>query len=600
MYPVSNDYIAKLKDIGSEKQRHITGRVDSLNFEHNDLLENSFEYSEECVKSADIKLGGVFIGRMSMTFLKGFGNIPRGTWKGRTIYADIVTLVDEDNGIWESVPLKPYVIAEANHTALGVDIVAYDYMTKFDLPIAMNTTSGTMYGLLVTACNYCSVELGMTAEEVQALPNGDQILGLYPDNDIETWRDLISWIAVTAGGFATIDRQGRLVIRTWSDAPVLDIGVDDRFEGGNWSDFSTNYSAITVSNIEAGTQSYYAVAEDNGMTMDIGANPLLQYGTNEVVETMRRNVLNAIQKLKYVPFTSSSLLDPAFDLGDVISYPNGIANNSICCVMRIDFSFQKGATLKGYGKNPAMSGARSAQDKAIAQAASQNKAQGLTYYTYLSTQAVSLTETPQRLYRIAFATAEETTVELWHEVKWHTEASGSDPVEITYEYYLDGVKFDYEPVDTWADGYHSMPHPYWLQDVSGGEVHYWEVRASVTGGTATADIGDVHALLKGQKLAAQVSFDGNIEITDEFEPFIAGFDIVALSDSISLDTQTPQTISLSDSVTAFVAGFDIVGLADNVRLRTAYVQFNIVSEDDDFNIVSEDGQFNIVSEGGYE
>jgi hypothetical protein len=107
-------------------------------------------------------------------------------------------------------------------------------------------------------------------------------------------------------------------------------------------------------------------------------------------------------------------------------------------------------------------------------------------------------------------------------------------------------------------------------------------------------------LLKGQKLAAQVSFDGNIEITDEFEPFIAGFDIVALSDSISLDTQAPQTISLSDSVTAFVAGFDIVGLADSVRLRTAYVQFNIVSEDDDFNIVSEDGQFRIVSEGGYE
>lgn len=298
MYPVSNDYIQKIKSI-STKHRIIRGNLDQYAFTEDDILSGTFKYSDIAVKSSDIKLGGVFIGSLSMTFLESFTRrIPRGTWRSRTLYISIG--LEISTGVYEYVPLKPYVIDEAKHSALGVDVVAYDVMTKFDLPIVMNTTSGTMYGLLIMACNYCDVELGMTAEEVQALPNGNEILGLYPENDIETWRDLISWIAVTAGGFATIDRDGKLVIKIWNDTPVLSIGIDERFTGGTWSDFSTNYSAVKIQNIEDGTESYYSVAEDTGMIMDLGANPLMQYGVPETVERMRRNVLNAIQKLKYV------------------------------------------------------------------------------------------------------------------------------------------------------------------------------------------------------------------------------------------------------------------------------------------------------------
>jgi hypothetical protein len=223
----------------------------------------------------------------------------------------------------------------------------------------------------------------------------------------------------------------------------------------------------------------------------------------------------------------------------------------------------------------------------------------MTYYPYINTRSITLTSTPQRLYKIVFATADQTNVELWHEIKWNI---SDGPAEITYEYYLDGVKFDYEPVDTWTDGFHSMPHPYWLLEVSGGETHYWEVRAKINGGSAVAAIGDVHALLKGQKLVGSVKFDGNIELSDEIPPLIGGQDIIGLSDSvISIERDMPYpNISLADTFTAYIGGQEIVGLSDSVRLRTAYVQFNIVSEDDDFNIFSEDGQFRIVSEGGYE
>ena len=592
MYSVSQDYIDKLKSV-DKKRRRIQGSINSVNFTENDILEGSFSYSDIAVKSADIKLGGVFVGSMKLTFLQSFitrSGIARGSWRGKEINISIglyLGLDENEDEIWEDVPLKPFYIDEANHSALGIDIVAYDVMTKFDATIQMSITTGSLYGIASLACSNCGVTLGMTEQEMVALPNGDQpSIGLYSDNDVETWRDLISWIAVTCGGFATINRSGELEFRIWKDEEDIEIGINDRFEGGTWSDFATKYTGIKMQDLVNGTELYYAVTPDDGLTMDIGANPLLQYGIDSVRETQIRNILTAIQKLQYVPFSSTSLIDPALDLGDVILYSDGIADDALSCVMRIDFSFQKGATVKGYGKNPSLNGARSSQDKAIAQNAKNSKEQGITYYPFIGAKEISLTTTPKSLYKISFSTADTTTVEIWHEMKW--DVSGSD-VEITYEYYLDGVKFDHEPVDTWDTGYHSMPHLWWLLNVEGGQVHTWEVKASLNTGSASLGIGDIHALLKGQKLEGSVKFDGLIEIADIFTPFIGGMDVIGISESITIATQRPTRISVSDTITPFIGGMDIIGLSDNMSLTAQAVQYIRVLENEDTERTTEDG-----------
>lgn len=536
MYSVSQAYINKLKSV-SKKKRRIRGTIGSVPFTENDILENSFSYTDIAVKSADIKLGGVFIGSMSLTFLKSITDqIPRGTWKDRVI--NLTIGLEVSSGVWEDVPIKPYTISEPNHSALGVDIVAYDNMKKFDKPAMIGLSTGTLHGLALLACQSCGVTLGMTAEEMAALPNGNQTLGVYPDNDIETWRDLISWIAVTIGGFATIDRLGRLVFRNWSETSVLSLDVNDRFKGGTWSDFSTKYTAIKVSNTEEGTVSYYSVTPDDGLTLDIGANPLLQYGVESVKDAQRTAILNAVQKLRYVPFTSSSLLDPAFDLGDVISFPNGIANNSKCCIMRIDFSFRKGATLKGYGKNPSLNGARSANDKAISQNARNSKSNGISYYPYINAEEIELTTTETSLYRIEFAVAEETTLTLWHEFKLLSELV-SDTQEVTLHYYYDGDLETFEPVNVYSeDGYHMFKGDYYLLNVSAGGSHTWEVRALIDGGSASIGIGDLRAMLMGQKMDASAGGDGNINLTDEFEPLTLGQTVLTerFAESVNLTT----------------------------------------------------------------
>ena len=601
MYPVSNDYINKLTNI-SKKERRIRGFVDNIAFTENDILEGSFSYTDIAVKSADIKLGGVFVGSLSLTFLKSFmesSGIARGSWREKVISFSIGLKV---GNTWVDIPMKSYTIDEANHSALGVDIVAYDMMSKFDASISMSTTTGKIYDLASLACQTCNVTLGMTELEMGALPNGEYVLSIHENSDIETWRDLISWIAVTIGGFATINRDNSLVFRNWHTTADIEIDRNNRFTGGSWSDFETNYTAIKTTNMEDGSVWYDAIAQDTGLTLDIGANPLIQYGIEAVKQTQRQNILNAVQNLKYVPFKSTSLIDPCLDLGDVISYTDGIANNSLCCVMRIDFKYNKGVTLQGYGKNPSLNGARSAQDKAIAAAAGSNKANELTYYTFINAEAKTIGTSEAQLFTpIRFSTAQRTTVEWWYEAKLLADLDGASSQSLTLAYYLDGELQDYDPVDTWSvDGYHMVRLGGWFENVAPSTPHTFEVRALVDGGEVSLGIGDLHVMLKGQAMNAQDSFDGLITCVDDISPYLLGRLIASIEESaVSLATQTPIPITLNDTTYTYSLGRLIASMSEgSVDITMAFVQMALISEDEAFAFVDESETMAILSEDG--
>ena len=59
-----------------------------------------------------------------------------------------------------------------------------------------------MMALCSTACG---VELAQTQAEIEALPNGSELLSIYPENDIETYRDVLYFTAqVLADSSASI------------------------------------------------------------------------------------------------------------------------------------------------------------------------------------------------------------------------------------------------------------------------------------------------------------------------------------------------------------------------------------------------------------
>lgn len=601
MYPTTLSYSTAIQS--NARACTIRGVVGNHSFDAGDVLLDSYSYTNQLCPATEVTLGGVYIGKLALTFTSPYADSLsiRNSWRGLTI--SIEEGIELADSTFEYIPINTFTVSEATWSDKGLAIVAYDNMTKFDKAVPFDTTTGSIYDILSLACLDCGVVLGMSSADCAALTNGSETFGLYPDGTVSTYRDLISQLATASGCFATINRSGALVFRQLPKEEDVSgtVRATQRYST-SFSDYSTFYSGIEVTDVFDEAPHYYTNDTENGLTMSIGSNPFLQYGLAEIKERMRQAIADELEGFVATPFDISILPNPAIDLGDLLTFPGGFGLGCSGCVMNLTHSIKK-TRLVGYGKNPTASDVLSNTDKALNGLRNKTSENEVVIHTFVNAQEITLGEDELKsVAKIKFTTINPKKVIIHHEIDLDCEATSEDGI-ITAQafYYVNGVLETYSPVTTWNnDGMHLLPLMYFLETLLSGSAYTWEVKLKITGGTATIDRGSVRAYLEGQGLLAINAFDGNIEIADEYSPFEAGFDIVALSDSISLDTQRPQTISLSDSVTAFVAGFDIVGLSDSVRLRTAYVQFNIVSEDDDFNIISEDGQFNIVSEGGYD
>lgn len=593
MRTVSEAFRAKIKD--PQRVEHVRGNVGGVSFEDNKILHLS--YQNQCSDNKDVTFGSARIGQLTAT-LWGI-NIPRYSWRGLPIKIDYGLEIDDEGTIEWVDDLLTATIGKAEWTDIGVNITAYDCLANLDIPVNFEQTSGQIFGMLTLVSNDTGVLLGITEEECAALPNGTEILGLIQPNDITTYRDFVSSIATVVGGFATATGDGKLLIKSFADSEVVfKFEAKDRVVGSVFSDYITNYDGIVITDAETGAPMYYfADGASDGISINIGLNPLLQTGVSAAKDAQRQRLAEVAHSIAYVPFQLAILNCPVFELGDLIECEGGVAGDEkiTCCVMAIDWTFKTTTSMKGFGADPNLTAGKSKTDKALTTALKQSKDNGLIYYPFVNTSEITLTTTSERLYRIAFATTDKTSVELWHEIKWLVDTLGGDAVEITYEYYLDGVKYDHEPVDTLEEGYHSQPHPWFILDVEGGVTHYWEVRAKLDSGSATVAIGDLHAVLKGQKLVGSVKFDGNLEVADEFEPYVRGKNLVGIGENISLATQMPIHITASDSFTPYVRGRNLVEVDDNFSLTAQAVQYIRITEDGDTRI-TEDGGIRLTEE----
>ncbi len=440
MYSVSNSY--KSAALQPVQEHRLTGTIGSVSFDENNIISGTFNIQKQCTDTSDVVLGSAYIGQLTATFTGV--NIARGAWLKKNIAPSFALKVGNS---WETVPLGIFKIKEANHTAEGVEVVAYDNMAKFDKVIkkkkqTLGFATDSMYTFISLACTKCNVTLGMTQAQIEALPNGHssvddiEIYGDVKDtdfaNDIETYRDLIFWCAQTMGCYATIDRQGQLVFKQYTQNVVDDISDEIRLSGAAFEDYTTHYTGIYFTDMDTNDDTYYgydveqliaqlnetesdisdteedisdntaaladleerhnqgqitdeeyvaekavldaeakalniqlkkltkrlawledalqkAQADDDGATMDCGANPFLQYENLTKRDNRRRHVLAALDDISYTPFTCSLICGAHYDLGDVIRFSGGHSDNDICCVMMWSYTHNQGTEIQGFG-----------------------------------------------------------------------------------------------------------------------------------------------------------------------------------------------------------------------------------------------------------
>ena len=215
MYQVSQDYMTAIAK--NARAHKLVGTVNGTSFDGDDVIRSSFSVKNQFCPATEIALGGVYVGELNLTFSEAFAlpmNI-RGSWKGKVITASIgVELADAS---FEYIPINggSYIIESAQWTDAGIQIVAYDNMSLFDISLPATTIgSGALYDLLSFACTACGVTLGLSQAECSALPNGTETFYAYPENAMVTYRDMISELAEACCCFATINRSGELILKT--------------------------------------------------------------------------------------------------------------------------------------------------------------------------------------------------------------------------------------------------------------------------------------------------------------------------------------------------------------------------------------------------
>ena len=414
MYPVSDAFLQAVQE--NTRNYRWTGQITTKGgvvypFVYEDIVKGSGYVMAQCCGSAEIELGTVYAAEMGITL---FSQIDRYTLEGAEVRLSYhLRLAD---GSYEKVPMGIFEVSEANRTAHCLELKAYDYMLRFEKSFNGFETVGNAWAFLDLCCKACNVGLAHTQADIEAMPNGTELLSIYPENDIETYRDVLYFVGQVLGGFFCINREGKLELRKYGRSPVIEVKSRHRFTS-SFSDFITRYTAVSSTNLRTQTAEYYALEPDDGLTMNLAVNPLLQFGLEETREQLCRNILADISVVSYVPFDSSTIGNPALDLGDVLTFTGGQADGSqIACITSSNCKIGGKHTLKCVGKNPRLAQAKSKNDKNISGLLNQIEAGKMGIHTFTNASAYTVAETSVRIISIEFAAKEETHVQFFGQV----------------------------------------------------------------------------------------------------------------------------------------------------------------------------------------
>ena len=587
MYSVSAAYQTAIKQ--PIVQSRISFQIGNTRYSEDYVLKGSFHVENQCTDTSDVKLGAVYIAEMSGTFL----NVPiaRNQWRGTEITPYFELLIDEENDTWEEVPLGIFTVTEATYTRSGVDVKAYDNMRRLDKNMSLNQSAGYIWDFLVVAATACQITLAQTEQEIKALPNGNIIFDYYSENDVETWRDLVSWCVQTLGGYATVNREGKLEVRTFGSTITDTLTQQNRHSGGSFSDYITRYTGLSYVDLKDQKTIYTGATVDDGTTMNLGSNPFLQ--TRSIAEVAIANLLVAVALISYTPFKIGTVSNPAYDLGDLIKFTGGLAGTeSIGCIMKYDFGFHKKYEMSGYGANPDAATARSKVDKDISGLLQNVSGDVMEFYELRNVMAFNIAKNTERqILRLKLASVATTRVSIHMNINLETEADVSaDATIVQCKYLIDGDEMVLHPEESYIDGKHVL-HLMYILPLSENVTTYFRLYMKAVDGKIKIDRGGAWLYASGYGIVGDGTWDGTFDLEDETHEYeIVEVGFADASDTVAIVTQTPVGDSVNDTVQGYlISDVDFADdVTDTVRITMRNTAFERCTEDESDNRIIED------------
>ena len=524
MYKVSQAYKTAIKK--RHRRYKVEGtitipRKPTIKISDADIQQGSLKIDNQCVNAQEFELGSVYAGQLTMTLNT---NIDRYSLYGAVV--QLTFYLEVSSGVYEPVPLGVYTIIEATRKSRYVSVKALDNMTLLDLAFDNMAVIGTPWEILTLVGKTAKIELANTKAEIEAMPNGTAMVSVPSTFKLSTYRDLVSHLAVILCCFATIDGNGKLVLRRFQTVPADEI--DDRFRlTSEFSDFTVNYTSVETTINKKVWMS--ALSKDTGMRLKIPENPFLQLGLDETKQGIIDNILNGITGISYVPSTVSIYGDPAIELGDLIKFTGASADDGVqCLITNYTYTYRNKHDIKGVGKNPKLSESESKLDKKLTEINNEITKKDIIFFSFTNASAYNVGNgNKQNIISLDFTSQSGGTAEFKASILVRTVAleSSADKTTIAKVFYeIDGKEVEtYYPIETFINGAHSFFIYYPIGGIKSNKVIRFDAYIEVTGGSVSIDKGQILANISGQGLAAELGdWDGRIEFDEEFDNITLG------------------------------------------------------------------------------
>ena len=605
MYPVSDKFMKEVQK--NTRTFYWTGSITTKNgqvceFDNDDIVKGSGYINRQCCGNTEIELGTVYAAEMGISL---YSDIDRYTLDGAEVRLSFHLVYEDETE--EEVPMGVFYVAEANRCIKTLELRAYDGMLNLDKNFSKGLSSAYPYEFLSLLSKACHIELAQTKEEIEALPNGTELLGIYQDNDIESWRDFLYYLAQTLGCFALIDRFGRLNLSAYGNTAVMAVDIRHRFSS-SFSDFVTRYTAVSSTNKRTEKAEYYAKSPDDGLTMNLGVNPLLQFGLEETRKRIINAILDVITSVEYVPFDSDTIGNPALDLGDVLRFTGGHADETKQSAITSIYTKINGKqTVKCVGKNPRLAAAKSKNDKNITGLINSIGETKLSIYTFANALALDVGEEKLSIINMEFASGDETNAEFHAQAILQVESNPdtrtftaettidlgtttddngtavenkkviSFPLswdedgktELSVFYVLDGHEVEeFHPKETWSSGKHLLTLYYPIMGLTANQLHTFEALISMKNGIGHIEAQNIMATITGQGLGVQERWDGKITAEETMKKILlASMPTHTLRDSVAVHFLAPKKTGLNDHISSIaLVGMPMRTLKESLQL----------------------------------
>lgn len=268
----------------------------------------------------------------------------------------LYTEADLPDGTQERVQEGIFTVIDSVRPDEVLEITAYDDMYKADVAFYSSLTYPVSVQMLLNeVCNFCDITLGSAT-----FKNNDYQIHQAPQN--LTARQVIGYIAQIAGGNAVIDRNGRLVIKSYDlsgfDASE-EISSDEIESESGIHIFSRFTSApdIGVADViitgvstevedENGEDEVYLVGtEEYAISVD---NPLITGNEQDAVNRIAESIMG----LRMRPFSGNFLPDPTVEFMDLCYVIDRKDNIYKSFVTLHDFDYLGGSMFANETESP--------------------------------------------------------------------------------------------------------------------------------------------------------------------------------------------------------------------------------------------------------